>query len=410
MEAQVLDHYLRFIFYLSHIPVYLFRGKKVLYVHSPEYEDTDLSDVRLAAWERTPFHPDHLLKEGEHIGYTISQELIAIGEVRDQSSDLRVVLGPVLLGDLTESCLRRMFLEYQIPVNTLQQIAQHLRKSPRMMLDTFLWFLSALNITINQQIWNSREDMVDNMSMESLLEKAALFREENAEYVSTSPKLAYAYELQLLHYLEQGDTKGLMQWWNNAYRAERGKAQHMNGGLSLHSWNRFIATAAIVSRAAIRAGLSAETAFPLYDYYVELAHKQQNPSFWEEITTQMLQDICERVRKSRHQKTENPLVNKAAAEIEEHIDHPPSVRNLAAQLQVTPEYLSASFRKVMGVTITEYTNKKRIERAQRLLRYTDRSLADIAQYLSFSSQSHFQNMFKKITGLTPQEYRSREQI
>lgn len=409
MEVQVLDHYLRFIYYLSHIPVYLFEGERLLYAHSPEYEAEDLSAARFAMWESLSFHPDHLLKEGEYIGYTVLQELIAIGEVRDQGSDLRVVLGPVLLGELTESGLRRMLLGSQIPAEVLQQTARHLRESPKMMLDTFLWFLSALNITMNRQIWNACEDMVEHTPMESRMEKAALFREENEDYVSTSPKLAYAYELRLLQYLEQGDTQGLLQWWNNAYRVERGKAQYVNSGLSPHGWNRFIATAAIVSRAAIRAGLSAEIAFPLYDYYVELAHRQQNPSAWEEITTQMLQDFCERVHKSRLRKTGNPLVNKAVAEIEEHLDCLPSVRSLAAQLQVTPEHLSACFRKVMGVTITEYSNRRRIERAQRLLRYTDRSLADIAQYLSFSSQSHFQNVFKKIAGCTPQEYRDGEQ-
>ena len=49
----------------------------------------------------------------------------------------------------------------------------------------------------------------------------------------------------------------------------------------------------------------------------------------------------------------------------------------------------------------EYINKKKIEEAQRLLRFSDKSLIAISNYLSFSSQSHFQNTFKKVTGTTP---------
>ena len=52
----------------------------------------------------------------------------------------------------------------------------------------------------------------------------------------------------------------------------------------------------------------------------------------------------------------------------------------------------------------EYINKKKIEEAERLLRFSDKSLIAIATYLSFSSQSHFQNTFKKVTGKTPTQY------
>ena len=50
-------------------------------------------------------------------------------------------------------------------------------------------------------------------------------------------------------------------------------------------------------------------------------------------------------------------------------------------------------------------NKLKVrEEAERLLRFSDKPLIAIASYLSFSSQSHFQNTFKKITGTTPTQY------
>ena len=404
MEAEVLDHYLRFVFYLSGAPVYLYRGRQVLYVHSREYMSEDLNPDRIAVWAHTQFHPDTLLDGGEQIGYRVSSELVAVGEVRENGGDLRVILGPVLLGDLTETALQKMLLSCDIPAGELQRLARHLRETPRITLDTFLWFLSAINITMNREIWNLREGMLAGLSMEQEMENAAGFSERNA-FARSSPQLAHAYELQLMDYLEQGDTDGLMKWWNNACTVSQGKAELVNDSFSLRRWTQFVSAAALASRTAIRAGLSPETAYPLYDYYIDQAEWQKNPAMLEKLTTRMLQDFCERVKQIRKQKTGNALVNRAVTRITDHIDCPPRVSALTEELGVTPEYLSASFRKAMGMTISAFIKVKRIERAQRLLRYSDRSLSEIAAYLSFSSQSHFQNTFRDVTGMTPQEYR-----
>lgn len=62
------------------------------------------------------------------------------------------------------------------------------------------------------------------------------------------------------------------------------------------------------------------------------------------------------------------------------------------------------------MTIGEYINQRKIEEAQRLLRFSDKSLSAISNYLSFSSQSHFQNVFKKVTGETPTAFQKQFKI
>lgn len=59
------------------------------------------------------------------------------------------------------------------------------------------------------------------------------------------------------------------------------------------------------------------------------------------------------------------------------------------------------------MTLTQYILQEKVFEAQRLLRFTDQSLSELAALLAFSSQSHFQNVFKKQTGETPAQYRSR---
>ena len=49
--------------------------------------------------------------------------------------------------------------------------------------------------------------------------------------------------------------------------------------------------------------------------------------------------------------------------------------------------------------------KERCEHAANMLKYTDYSIAVIAEYFCFSTQSHFGKQFKKVYGMTPKEYR-----
>ena len=69
-------------------------------------------------------------------------------------------------------------------------------------------------------------------------------------------------------------------------------------------------------------------------------------------------------------------------------------------------YLSTKFKKETGMTLSQYIQEQKIGKAKSLLKSTDRSILEIATYLGFSSQGYFQNVFKKLTGMTPKDYRN----
>ena len=68
-------------------------------------------------------------------------------------------------------------------------------------------------------------------------------------------------------------------------------------------------------------------------------------------------------------------------------------------------YLFKKFQQELGMGISAYITNRRLQEAKSLLRFTNKSLGEISSYLCFSSQSHFQNQFKKSTGQTPLQYR-----
>ena len=57
------------------------------------------------------------------------------------------------------------------------------------------------------------------------------------------------------------------------------------------------------------------------------------------------------------------------------------------------------------MSITDFINKQKILASKNLLDNTKMPLCEISSYFSFSSQSYYQNLFKKFTGMTTTEYR-----
>ena len=64
-----------------------------------------------------------------------------------------------------------------------------------------------------------------------------------------------------------------------------------------------------------------------------------------------------------------------------------------------------SFTKQIGVSPINYVINKRISEAKNLLKTTNYSIRDISSIVGFSTSSYFSQMFKKVTGLSPKEYK-----
>ena len=88
-----------------------------------------------------------------------------------------------------------------------------------------------------------------------------------------------------------------------------------------------------------------------------------------------------------------------------HISSRITIEELAAYTALSPSYLSRLFKQNLGVSISDYIREKKIEKAQNLLRFSDYTYIEIANYLSFSSQSHFIQTFEHYVGMTPKQYR-----
>lgn len=78
----------------------------------------------------------------------------------------------------------------------------------------------------------------------------------------------------------------------------------------------------------------------------------------------------------------------------------------AAQLGISPSYLSRIFSEVDGKRFTQYLSDLRIEQAKRLLADESKLVRDVGQEVGFLTVQNFMRVFKSKTGVTPSEYRS----
>lgn len=78
---------------------------------------------------------------------------------------------------------------------------------------------------------------------------------------------------------------------------------------------------------------------------------------------------------------------------------------IAEKLDFDYNYLSNIFSEVMGVTIQHFIIQHKIEKVKELLLYNQLNLSEISYKLNYSSVAHLSSQFKKVTGLTPSQYR-----
>ena len=104
-------------------------------------------------------------------------------------------------------------------------------------------------------------------------------------------------------------------------------------------------------------------------------------------------------------RTTPPWARRADDLLREGFPARPSLIELSRQVGVQPATLARGYRAAFGCTIGERVRTLRVEAAARALARTDFSLAEIALQAGFYDQAHFTNVFRRMWGMTPAEYR-----
>lgn len=103
---------------------------------------------------------------------------------------------------------------------------------------------------------------------------------------------------------------------------------------------------------------------------------------------------------------ENPVIISIKRYIRKNLSCKLTLNTIAKQVGYTPNYCDSLFKKETGVSIINYLIMERIAEAKRLLDEKILSLKDIADSVGFKDYNYFSRTFKKLSGISPTEYRS----
>lgn len=98
-------------------------------------------------------------------------------------------------------------------------------------------------------------------------------------------------------------------------------------------------------------------------------------------------------------------VEKALCFMEEHYMSELNLNNVAYEVAVSAGYLSFLFKKVLNKTFLHCLHEIRIYKAKSLLKEINLLIYEIAYKVGYKDEKHFSQIFKKLTGMTPSEYR-----
>ena len=90
--------------------------------------------------------------------------------------------------------------------------------------------------------------------------------------------------------------------------------------------------------------------------------------------------------------------------IETNYRHNISISDLSLNAGISKYHMCHLFKRMTGITVTDYINQHRIGKATLLMQDRSRKIIDVALEVGFNNVSYFTKVFKKIIGCSPREY------
>ncbi|NLI55261.1 MAG: AraC family transcriptional regulator [Clostridiales bacterium] len=213
----------------------------------------------------------------------------------------------------------------------------------------------------------------------------------------------YAIEQEVCRMIANGDTASSKHILRDINRMPRAKLAN-TPFRSLK--NSLICSCTFMARAAITGGVKPDEAFTLSDAYIQRIEASATTLDLYGFEAEMIEGFTAHVRAVQGERF-SAKVAQAMQYINLHLSDPLTVATIAGAVFHNANYLSRLFKHETGETIHQYILKKRIEEAAHFVKNTNDSIADIASFYQFCSQSHFVQCFRKAMGVTPGEYRRR---
>ncbi len=265
-----------------------------------------------------------------------------------------------------------------------------------------LWLAMVGQIVLRSELPPTQEDEL----YQSVADLVPASLQRIAQEVKlNAPHNQYRYKLAILDAVRQGDVAKVKRAFAIPLQGKFG----VLGPTPLRSMQNHVHNLNTqVSRTAISAGVIPKKAFALSDKFFMAAEHCTTLEQCTQLRVMCAQAFAALVADYRHsiEGARPPLVNNALLLISRLIYDRCTVKDLATRLQVSVDHLERVFKQSMQVSLSSYIMGEKIKFSQELLRDTTESINAIALTLGFADSAHFSHCFKRVTGLSPRQWRN----
>ncbi|MEH7491277.1 helix-turn-helix domain-containing protein [Neobacillus niacini] len=315
-----------------------------------------------------------------------------------------ILVGPVLYSKLLDETINGLIQDLHLDIHK-EQMVQYYQSLP---VISNLNFIN-MSMVFYYMLFQRQLDLVEIVQMNKQLERDKVEIEDPDVMISEQLQKASGHhdpivEKKLNESIKAGNKNEVI----NMLRAfpETGTPGILSKKSHLRSQkNLAIAGITLATRAAVDGGLYPEIAFTLSDLFIQHLEELNDSNAVARLTEYALLEFTERVEKSNRIKYSKPIYA-CQNYIFTHLYEDISLAHLAEIASMNPSYLSALFKKEVGISISEFIQRAKVDEAKNLITYGSHSLTEISTLLNFHDQSHFTKSFKRCSGVTPKQFKS----
>lgn len=346
-----------------------------------------------------------LMKVDQNPGTYTSHSLGYYGLIRC-GDEMTLIIGPVFNNIITGDTVRAFMQECVIPIEYLEDAFQFLARLPRLTYHQLLNVLVFLHFSLN----NATIDLVRHFEYaENTAARDVPFKHAELSYSGRENPMqhdTYQFERQMLHYIEQGKTEQLQAFLLASMKSQPLREGALADSPLRQAKNIVIGLVTMVGKvAAIGGGLDVEQVYSLIDIYTQECERLATVDAVTNLQYHMLLDFSRRVEEYRLPDHLSPLTFNCIQFVNRHVNEKIDIDSVAQHVRKSRSYVSDAFKKDTGSSLGQYITHCKLSEAQNLLRYSNKSVLDVSNYLCFSSQSYFITVFKKAYNMTPKQYR-----
>ncbi|WP_207429144.1 helix-turn-helix domain-containing protein, partial [Enterococcus hirae] len=165
----------------------------------------------------------------------------------------------------------------------------------------------------------------------------------------------------------------------------------------------YCALITLLTRVEVEKGVPVSKVFNRQFQYYEYLQEIRDINKFETLAKQAIHDFLAHPT-NIPKKTYSPVTVCVLNYVENHLYEAISLKDICDVLNRDSKYVGRLFYKEVGMHFKDFMHLKKIEKAKYFLLFSNKSINQIAEELSFSTQSHFSTVFKKIVGITPYKY------